>query len=408
MADLFDWWWLFALILFCLIGCLSIFILILTNLYGFDICLTNVTQFAQPTRSVQWLSTLSLFSFTITCASQMYVVLCLDSEAQVAPNIVMQCIQFLGLLAWTFGQLFIYLLFIANLHHSFKNTVLRLSNSSLIFLTTSIVLFCLCRIAYITLYTLYYNKIISGNEVNYPLAYTVCGTEFVDLIVSIILVYLFIHRLFKLVRIIPTENYRNMHRESLLIQHSSQLDTESMHLSVKTKEIHAQNDGKHVNDDGEIFEHDDEDIVEEYDGIEYEQTCEDDTETVDQTYTETGDTLFDERQETILYVASKYVILSSIAIVSTQFFLISAAFDAMSFRDNGNTEFYLISFGIYYSLLALDSFINALCICLNFEFNKVWFWTICCLCDDCCYNICLCLSKRDYRSSRKSMQSYKR
>merc|ERR1712113_1052486 len=73
------------------------------------------------------------------------------------------------------------------------------------------------------------------------------------------------------------------------------------------------------------------------------------------------DSVLDERQETILYVASKYVILTSIAIISTQIFLVSAAIDALSFDDQGR-QFYIASFSVYFCLLALDCFINALCI----------------------------------------------
>ena len=134
MSDLFDWWWLFSLVLSCLLGCFFIFIIVVTNLFGFDVCLTNVIESSKPMKSVQWLSTLSLISFTISCASQIYVILELDKTANVPPSIMSQATQFIGLLAWTFAQLLIYLLFIANLHYSFNNTILKLSSSSLTFL----------------------------------------------------------------------------------------------------------------------------------------------------------------------------------------------------------------------------------------------------------------------------------
>ena len=414
MSDLFDWWWLFSLVLFCLLGCLFIFIIVVTNLFGFDVCLTNVNQASKPMKSVQWLSSLSLISFTISCASQIYTILQLDPQGDVTPDFMSQFTQFTGLLAWTFAQLFIYLLFIANLYYSFNNTILRISSSSLIFLITSIILFFCCRVAYITLYTLYYNGILSTSEVQYPLAYTVCATEFCDLIVSIILVYLFIARLFKLVRIIPTpqnkdiNGHEHVHHHSLINPGPADPSVNDSNTTTMDLSVTGGKNGKKppsqigVGQDDEIV-----DVLEEYNGIEYTATPSQ-THTGTTTYnTITSDTMFDERQETILYVASKYVILSSIAIVSTQLFLVSAAFDALSFSEN-STTFYLACFSVYYGLLAVDSFINALCICLNFEFNKVWFWTICCLCDDCCYSICLCLSKRNYRSNYKSnLKSYR-
>ena len=389
MGDLYRWWWLFGIVSFCLIGCVLILLMILTNLYGFDCCLTDVSQITKPIRSVTWLSTLSLLAFTLTCASQAYIILNISSDAQISDSVIMEINALISLISWTLGQLFIYLLFIANLHHTFKNTNLKLSNRVLIFLIISICVFCLCRIGYITLYTLYFKEVITDAQVHYPLALMVCGTEIMDLIVSIILVYLFINRLFKLVQSQPN-NYKrrrisyirkNIDTQPLLIQESKTKTNTNTDLSV----------------------------IEEYHGMNYSNIANSSHDHLDpqkrnpnKYRSETQSTIeIDDNQETILGVASKYVVLSTFAIVSTQFFLMIAVMEAISF-DSLSGEFYLISFGIYYSFLALDCFINALCICLNFEYNIVWFWSICCICDNWCYSICLCLSKRKLRNNYTS------
>ena len=382
MGDLYRWWWLLGIVSFCLIGCVLILLMIITNLYGFDCCLTEVKQSTKPVRSVSWLSTLSLLSFTLTCASQAYIILNISSDAQISESPIMEINALISLISWTFGQLFIYLLFIANLYHTFKNTNLRLSNRVLIFLITSICLFCVYRIGYITLYTLYFNAILTDSQVHYPLAFTVCGTEMMDLIVSIILVYLFINRLFKLVQSQPNNykrrriSYKTVDTQPLLIQESKTGTNTNTDQGINYSNIanssHDHFDPKKHNINPNKFR------------------------------SETQSTIvMDDNQEIILGVASKYVVLSTFAIVSTQCFLMIAVMEAISF-DSLSGEFYLISFGIYYSFLALDCFINALCICLNFEYNIVWFWSICCICDNWCYSICECLSKRKLRNNYTS------
>eukprot|EP01084_Bolivina_argentea_P052453 96358_1 len=380
MKDLMKWWWLLSLVTVCTIGSVLIFIITIVNLFGFDACLTRMDFSHIVPKSVKWLSTLSLLSFIICCITQLFVVFALDNEGQVPSSIFQQVTQFIGLLSWTFAQLFIYVLFIFNLHISFKNTMLQISKRSLIFLTSSIILFCLFRIAYITLYTLYYNGIVSTHQAEYSLLIAVCGTEFIDLIVSIILIYLFIHRLFKLVSILPHKYDTDYYHE-----YTEKCDSYFLQQSITTKDtttadidllINTKNGTNKINDENEE-----------------NNECSVDVDS-DESSISSGDTIFEQKQETILYVASKYAILSSIAIISTQFFLISAAVDALSFSDasDNGTGFYIVSFSVYFSMLSLDCFINALCICLNFEFNKICFWSICCICHDCCYSLCFRLS----------------
>ena len=165
---------------------------------------------------------------------------------------------------------------------------------------------------------------------------------------SIFLVYLFVHRLFKLVAMIPLHENAYTQREqdhfdSFMVQATSKDSNKSKFIATA--------------DLGDLFE-------------------------------PSVDSVFNPKQDTIIYVASKYAVLSFIAILSTQIFLISAALNAVS------GDFYKLSFGVYFSLLALDCFISAMCICLNFDFNQLWYWRLCCLCDECCYSLCLCLSKR--------------
>ena len=137
-----QWMWLLILVGVCTLGCTVIFILTLSTLSGFDLCLIERYRVNAPGKSIKWLSQLSLLSFAICCGSGLFVILQLDKDGQVIGSTFQQIIQLIGLFSWTLAQLFIYLLFIANLHYSFKHTMLRLSNRNLICLTITIILFC--------------------------------------------------------------------------------------------------------------------------------------------------------------------------------------------------------------------------------------------------------------------------
>eukprot|EP01083_Nonionella_stella_P087426 243246_1 len=362
MADLHDWWWLLATISASAFGCGLILFFTVLNFCGLDPCCSNINTSRKPMKAVQWLSTLSLLSFTICNLCQIFVILTVNHEGEVPDNVMQQMVQFTGLLSWTSGQLFIYLLFVANLHYSFKNTMHRLSKGSITFLCVSIISFCLCRVAYMSTYTLYYNSSITTQQAKILLAICVYSTEFVDLIVSIILVSLFIHRLFKLVSTIP-RGIQQAH-DPHTVQQRTKVKTNTNQLDVDLLANQKQKEHQKDVHSGAI-EH---------------------------------STVFYTQQETILYIASKYAILSFIAITSTQLFLVSAAINALSFK-NETTEYYLASFSVYYGLLAMDCLINALCICLNLEYNDTWFWNCCCFCHSLCYCMCLRLSRKTYRSN---------
>eukprot|EP01084_Bolivina_argentea_P121502 215319_1 len=106
------------------------------------------------------------------------------------------------------------------------------------------------------------------------------------------------------------------------------------------------------------------------------------------------------KQKSILFVASKYAILSSTAIISTQLFLLSSVNHSMAFSQPD--WYYFLSWDIYGVLFALDCLLNSLCICLNFDFNQIWFLTLCCICNNCCNSLCIWMSRKCYKTSKPS------
>ena len=177
----------------------------------------------------------------------------------------------------------------------------------------------------------------------------VSATVFNDIILSFALVYLFVNKLFKLF-VLTHENHQKLgydpskeeSKDSWLIQAQKSL----------AEELNLRNHPKKKSD-------------------------------------------LNIKQESILNTASKYAILSSIAIISTQLYLISSLNNVISI--NGTQNYYDWSFRIYTGLLSLDCFINSFCVFLNFGFNQLWFSKCCCLCDGCCHSICRCISTRYYR-----------
>merc|ERR1719295_1435510 len=92
----------------------------------------------KPPKPVQCSSVLSLSCLSIVGLAQLFVVLNLDSDARTPSNLSIECVQMLGLFAWTVAQLCIYLIFMANLHYSFKETPLALSRQALACLSSFI------------------------------------------------------------------------------------------------------------------------------------------------------------------------------------------------------------------------------------------------------------------------------
>eukprot|EP01084_Bolivina_argentea_P121500 215313_1 len=197
MEQNIDIYSLYALTLVCFGVCVLVFIIIIANVTGINICLTTI-EYNTPVKSVQYLSILSLLSFLICLASQIYIIQSMNGEYQVPDhNIYELIVACTNIIAWTLGQLFIYFLFIANLHHTFKNTVLQISKSIIITLCIFVITFFISRLAYVAFYILYYMSIISSSKFAVNASIFVLVTEFFDFILSVCLVYIFVNRLFK-------------------------------------------------------------------------------------------------------------------------------------------------------------------------------------------------------------------
>ena len=94
------------------------------------------------------------------------------------------------------------------------------------------------------------------------------------------------------------------------------------------------------------------------------------------------------QQKKIIRSMSKATILSCVAILSTQLFLL---FQAIVFYVGTPDELDLIR----QIFLALDVIINSICVVLNFDFADIVFFIACCACDYCCSQLC------EHKASKK-------
>ena len=103
-----------------------------------------------------------------------------------------------------------------------------------------------------------------------------------------------------------------------------------------------------------------------------------------------------ERKWKILNVASKYCVISSIAIISSEISLLFRAYQISGYtkeRYNGEIERNM-SYTIGKALQSLDSAINCICIMLSFGFHHELYGLLCKKCDVCCRWCCVKLSSR--------------
>eukprot|EP00483_Globobulimina_turgida_P004501 UN04510 len=190
---------LFAWIAACELWCIIIVIIVSANLCGFDIWLLNTNKPTKPVKTVSYLSILSLLSFIVCLFTEIVILNALNSDYGIPKHeIYLQVFHSVRRGAWTLGQLFMYLLFIANIYYTFRNTLLQISKAMLILSCILITIFFVSRLATIALYALYYNAYISKHYYSLPAASVEIFTEFIDLILSVLLMYIFVQRLFKL------------------------------------------------------------------------------------------------------------------------------------------------------------------------------------------------------------------
>eukprot|EP00483_Globobulimina_turgida_P010200 UN10219 len=185
--------------------CVLIMIMVtLQLLCDYDICEIGKINATKPIKPVQHLSVLSLLSFTICVTSQMCIITTLDKNLNSPSDSLFQdIIHAVNTISWAFGQLCIYLVFIINLHFTFKNTSLCVSKYMLIFLCVVIIIFFMLQLSHSVVYLLYNNHIVTQNNFGWIAAMLISATECIDFILSIILVYLFVSRLFKLQKLFP-------------------------------------------------------------------------------------------------------------------------------------------------------------------------------------------------------------
>eukprot|EP01084_Bolivina_argentea_P232557 391939_1 len=192
---LLHWKWLIIWMCLCAVFCIMIVIGLIWKL-----C---IIQHKPPTMILRCI-VIGIFSFSITAIAQPLQFLQMDKSGSLHESAYSLIMIFIILISWSIGQLSIYLLFISNLYQTFKDTPLRLSILSIIILNTSLILYCILRAAKIILMALGFAGLL-GDYFGISTAITVFGSEVADLILSLYLIYSFVHRL-KALRDINRQN----------------------------------------------------------------------------------------------------------------------------------------------------------------------------------------------------------
>eukprot|EP01084_Bolivina_argentea_P252951 424772_1 len=242
---------------------------------------------------VQILSILVILSFMLGLISQIYIIQSLDEKFQITNNQLTQLIVSVYDLTWICGHVFLYLLFVRNIQHTFQNTLYRAAASTLIFLYFQIVIFSLVLLSYYVVYVMYDRRYISHEAFSWTAFIIISAGELNEFMLSIILSYMFISRLVKL---------------------------------YKVSNIEMQ--GKH--------------------------------------------------QNSILFAAFRYSMISFISIISTQLFYISLGNKALGYSNS--FKYYKWSTIVHLHLFSIDCVINSFCVYMNLEKNTL----IIRLCAQCC------------------------
>ena len=103
-------------------------------------------------------------------------------------------------------------------------------------------------------------------------------------------------------------------------------------------------------------------------------------------------------QMKIVLSMSKVTILSCVAILSTQSYLIYCGL----LYSAGQPE---IPNNIRYILVSLDCVINSICVVLSFDFADEWYHKLCCCCECCCTRLCAYQAKREFNRYKQRLIS---
>ena len=110
----------------------------------------------------------------------------------------------------------------------------------------------------------------------------------------------------------------------------------------------------------------------------------------------------DNMAKRIVNTASKYCVLCSVAIVSSQFELSRVFVHGMIWiDDNYYRTNYVHLITISGVLFVMDCAINSVCILLTFSFQKKLYSELCGKCDKCCKGICRKYVRRKMEDTRK-------
>eukprot|EP01084_Bolivina_argentea_P012566 23516_1 len=248
-------------------------------------------------------------------------------------------LNLLSLFGWIFGVSFLYLLFLSRLTKTYQDSTFQLSSLIRICTYIALTLLLFLSFAALTLFGLYYYYVgndLSTNNLFLIAQILIAITEILHLFISVVLIYMFVYRLFKLFVIMSYDNI-----------HVGMTHTLSLQDNYGSLDVEDSN-----------------------------------------SYTNDTSLSISESQQSILIVIAKQSILSITAIISSQICFIGA-FILTQTWDVGHGSFYKFMYTISIMLFGIDCVINCVCILLTFSFQHKVYMVLCGRCHQCCQNCCI-------------------
>eukprot|EP01084_Bolivina_argentea_P241695 405668_1 len=177
----------------------ALLVLIAVFLLLCSIMVTAILKSSHTPIIVTILSIASIVSFMIGLISQTFLIKSLDEYLDISSDSLLLNINaYSQTLSWIFGHMFLYLLFIRNIRNTFRNTMFEASQSSLLIIYLLLILFFISGFSGAVIYALYYEWFITADQYSIISPITILIMESIDILLSTVLSYMFISRLFKL------------------------------------------------------------------------------------------------------------------------------------------------------------------------------------------------------------------
>eukprot|EP01084_Bolivina_argentea_P069585 126592_1 len=294
---------------------------------------------------------LSCISFTIACIAQVVFLhdfnddLLLISKGSDMYSIFIQINIGLNGIGWALGEYFLYSLFITRLYCTYKDSIFKVATYMYIILYIPLLIFLFCQIAITLLGLSVYHVDLTHITPEKYSFYSEILTHIsatIHFSISSILVYMFSYRLLKLFIMCAKNNVR---------QRISIMNDFTINYTVDYNDLY-----------------------------------------------------FNPNQESLINIVIKHTILSSTAIISSQiFFNISLILISLFNHLYSHLNHYQKVAQMNFIMLAIDCFVNCLCMFLSFKFKDKWYLGLCSI----YHNICKwCCTKCVTQTVKKEACKY--